>query len=184
MANLVSSAWAPTWPCCPIRQAFPLFSPHGTLFDVQPGGFMAGQLVQGTNNAFDGLNRLQVAAVDYAPATQQPNLQDARRTLVLPPQAMADLEVHREITVPDTGEPGLRAHRGRVHQPDGSPSRRRSGSSATSAPTRPPRSGRPPTAIPTSRPPTSGSAPTTPTAAARRRSSTTSTARWDCSPPR
>jgi hypothetical protein len=83
--------------------AFPLFSPHGTLFDVQPGGFMAGQLVHGTNNAFDGLNRLQVAAVDYAPAPQQPNLQDAGRTLVLPPQTIANLQVHREITVPATG---------------------------------------------------------------------------------
>ncbi len=47
--------------------AISLFSADGTLFDVQPGGFMAGQLVQGTNNAFDALNRLQVGGVDYAP---------------------------------------------------------------------------------------------------------------------
>jgi hypothetical protein len=83
--------------------AFPLFSPHGTLFDVQPGGFMAGQLVQGTTNAFDGFNRLQVAAADYAPATQPLDLQDGSRTLVLPAQTIANLEVYREITVPSTG---------------------------------------------------------------------------------
>jgi hypothetical protein len=83
--------------------AFPLFSPHGTLFEVQPGGFMAGQLVHGTNSAFDGLNRLQVAGVDYAPAPEPLNLQDAGRTLVLAPRTIASLEVHREITVPATG---------------------------------------------------------------------------------
>ena len=45
----------------PNSQAFALFSPHGLLFDVQADGFMAGQLVNGSDNAFDGLNRLQVA---------------------------------------------------------------------------------------------------------------------------
>jgi ELWxxDGT repeat protein len=45
----------------------PLSGPGGKVFDPQLSGFGAGQLVQGTNNAFDGLNRLQVDGVDYAP---------------------------------------------------------------------------------------------------------------------
>jgi len=43
-------------------------SPRGFTFDVQSGGVGGGQLVQGTNNAFDGLNRLQVGGVDYSPS--------------------------------------------------------------------------------------------------------------------
>ena len=46
----------------------PLTSPNGFTFDPDFGGFGAGQLVQGTNNAFDGLNRLQVGGADFAPA--------------------------------------------------------------------------------------------------------------------
>jgi hypothetical protein len=46
----------------------PLTSPNGFTFDPQMDGFGAGQLVQGTNNAFDGLNRLQVGGTDYTPA--------------------------------------------------------------------------------------------------------------------
>jgi autotransporter-associated beta strand protein len=47
---------------------YPLTSPGGFTFDPAFAGFGAGQLVQGTNNAFDGLGRLQVDGVDYAPA--------------------------------------------------------------------------------------------------------------------
>ena len=71
----------------------PFRSPHGLLFDVQPSGPMAGQLVEGTDNAFDGLNRLQVGGVDYAPAAQQLNLDDGGQTLVLPAETMAGLSV-------------------------------------------------------------------------------------------
>ncbi len=45
-----------------------LTSPNGFTFDVEFGGFGAGQLVQGTGNTFDGLNRLQVGGTDYAPS--------------------------------------------------------------------------------------------------------------------
>ena len=41
-------------------------SPNFTL-DPTTSGFGAGQLVQGTSNAFDGLNRLQVGGSDYDP---------------------------------------------------------------------------------------------------------------------
>jgi hypothetical protein len=44
-----------------------LTGPNGSAFDVAYGGFGAGQLVQGTSNAFDGLNRLQVGGADYTP---------------------------------------------------------------------------------------------------------------------
>ena len=45
-----------------------LTSPNGFTFDPEFGGFGAGQLVQGTGKAFDGLNRLQVGGVDYSPS--------------------------------------------------------------------------------------------------------------------
>ena len=44
-----------------------LTSPNGFTFDPEFGGFGAGQLVQGTGNAFDGLNRLQVGAASFTP---------------------------------------------------------------------------------------------------------------------
>jgi hypothetical protein len=80
-----------------------LLSPHGFPLDVQFGGFMAGQLVQGPSNAFDGLNRLQVGGSDYAPALTAPVRDDGGRTVVTGTQTVAGLQVHREITVPGTG---------------------------------------------------------------------------------
>ena len=47
-------------------------SPNGFRFDPEIAGFGAGQLVQGTNNAFDGLNRLQVDGSDFAPSGDTP----------------------------------------------------------------------------------------------------------------
>uniref|UniRef100_UPI003A90615C Ig-like domain-containing protein n=1 Tax=Gimesia maris TaxID=122 RepID=UPI003A90615C len=44
-----------------------LTSPGGVTFDPESYGFGAGQLVQGTDNAFDGLNRLQVGEEDFNP---------------------------------------------------------------------------------------------------------------------
>ncbi|MEQ8634123.1 hypothetical protein, partial [Gimesia maris] len=44
-----------------------LTSPGGVRFDPESYGFGAGQLVQGTDNAFDGLNRLQVGEEDFNP---------------------------------------------------------------------------------------------------------------------
>ena len=49
------------------------YSPHGYSLDTQLGGYMGGELVQGSDNAFDGLNRLQVGGADYWPtATLSP----------------------------------------------------------------------------------------------------------------
>ena len=41
-------------------------SPDPFNFETEYAGFGAGQLVQGTNNAFDGLNRLQVGGAVFA----------------------------------------------------------------------------------------------------------------------
>ena len=79
-----------------------LSSPNGLSFDVTSTGFGAGQLIQGTNNAFDGLNRLQVAGGDFSPsgaATASNNV----RTVVTGTQVLSGLNVHREITVPNMG---------------------------------------------------------------------------------
>ena len=47
-----------------------LTSPNGFTFDAVYSGVGAGELVQGTNNAFDELSRLQVGGADYSgPAT-------------------------------------------------------------------------------------------------------------------
>ena len=46
-----------------------LTSPGGKTFDPETVGFGAGQLVDGSNNAFDGLNRLQVGGTDFAPSS-------------------------------------------------------------------------------------------------------------------
>ncbi|MFO1001424.1 MAG: fibrinogen-like YCDxxxxGGGW domain-containing protein [Planctomycetaceae bacterium] len=43
-----------------------LTSPNGFVFDPEFGGYGAGQLVQGTENAFDGVNRLQIAGAGFA----------------------------------------------------------------------------------------------------------------------
>ncbi len=52
-----------------------LTSPNGFVFDVEFGGFGAGQSVQGTNNSFDGMGRMTVDGVDYSPqANNRPTI--------------------------------------------------------------------------------------------------------------
>ncbi len=80
-----------------------LSSPRGFAFDIDQIGFGAGQLIQGTNNAFDGLNRLQVGGTDYAPTSGTATLADGGRTVLLPSQTLAGLTVSRKVTVPNTG---------------------------------------------------------------------------------
>ena len=46
-----------------------LTSPNGLVFDPEFGGFGAGQFVQGTGNAFDGLGRLDVDGFQYTTST-------------------------------------------------------------------------------------------------------------------
>ncbi|HEV3143235.1 MAG TPA: choice-of-anchor tandem repeat GloVer-containing protein, partial [Gemmataceae bacterium] len=72
-------------------------------FDPQTTGFGAGQLVQGTSNAFDGVNRLQVNGTDFQPFFGSPSLANSGQTLVTPTANMSGLTVSRQITVPNTG---------------------------------------------------------------------------------
>ena len=78
-----------------------LVSPGGYDFDVQEGGDGAGQLMQGTDDAFDGMNRLQVGGADYTPAAAAASLTDNGQSVLFGSQTLAALTVSREVTVPD-----------------------------------------------------------------------------------
>jgi hypothetical protein len=81
-----------------------LITASGRSFEVNGIRFGAGQFIQGTNNAFDGLNRLQVNGVDFSPlASQLVTQDDTNRTVITPAVTIGGLSVSREITVPDTG---------------------------------------------------------------------------------
>ena len=95
-----------------------LYTPKSFLFDIRETGVGAGQFLQGTRNAFDGDNRLQVGSQvdgqlvwsDFQPdagvmGPGQTFLDDGGRTVVTPVQTLAGLNVHREITVPLTPAP-------------------------------------------------------------------------------
>ena len=79
-----------------------LHGPSGAVFDIDSRGKNAGQLVQGDNNVFDGLNRLRVANVDYD-AFNENAMDDNEQTLITANFAMSGLSVHREVTVPASG---------------------------------------------------------------------------------
>ena len=80
-----------------------LASPDGYSFDVQENGDGAGQILQGTANAFDGMNRLRVGGTDYAPTASSASLADNGQSVLLPAQTMAGLTVTREVSVPVSG---------------------------------------------------------------------------------
>jgi autotransporter-associated beta strand protein len=80
-----------------------LDSPSAMRLAIQSRGFGAGQLVEGTGGAFDGMGRLEVAGQTYAPASADEYLADGGRTAVTPTVAIAGLYVSRKITVPDSG---------------------------------------------------------------------------------
>jgi parallel beta-helix repeat protein len=93
-----------------------LTSPNSFTFDPTFGGFGAGQLVQGTSNAFDGLNRLQVGGSDYVPALPTIPGADAVAQQTLTPNAFggnanyslpnspAALGLSTTVTVADAAE--------------------------------------------------------------------------------
>ena len=86
-----------------VPAASTLTSPSGYTFNMPYSGYGAGQLLQGTANAFDGLNRLQVGSADYAPTASAATLTNNGQTLVLPTQTLAGLVVSRSVTVPNAG---------------------------------------------------------------------------------
>jgi uncharacterized delta-60 repeat protein len=79
-----------------------LLSPNGLLFNVDTLQFGTGELLQGTANAFDGLNRLVVDGTNYAPVGSS-TTSDAGQTVLTPDAVHDGLTVHREVTVPNTG---------------------------------------------------------------------------------
>jgi ELWxxDGT repeat protein len=81
----------------------PFFTAGGSNIDLQVTNPGSGQIVQGPNNAFDGLNRLQVGSNSYAPNAASLVLSDSNQTLVTPTVAMYGVTVSREVMVPMTG---------------------------------------------------------------------------------
>ena len=87
-----------------LDSAYGLNSPSGFEFRIDLSNHGAGQLVHGTGNAFDGLNRLRVDGANYIqPAHRRGTTADHDRTTVTWPAKMSELDVHREITVPVAG---------------------------------------------------------------------------------
>ncbi len=96
-----------------------LTSSGGKTFDLETVGFGAGQLVQGSNNAFDGLNRLQVGGTDFAPAVDYVpigvTVQESTSTAssqqlydaFLPPMGLSSLVVAESGVYRITGELGI-----------------------------------------------------------------------------
>lgn len=91
----------PLFPNLPINAPV-VTSFSGRSFEIDPQYAGAGQLVQGTNNAFDGLNRLQVGTTFYA-TTLAPTYANGNRTVITSSVDMGGIGVHRAITVPATG---------------------------------------------------------------------------------
>ena len=79
-----------------------LISATGSDFDIDTRGHGAGQLLPGDNNTSNGLSRLQVAGNGYT-TPEDASVADTGHTVVTPQTELANLLVHREITVPDTG---------------------------------------------------------------------------------
>ena len=78
-----------------------LVSVHGDLFTVDSAAWGAGQLMA-VGGAADWLNRLQVDGADFAPTVAY-TMDYARHTVVTGTAELSGLNVHREITVPNTG---------------------------------------------------------------------------------
>ena len=98
-----------------------LTSPRGYVFDLDTADLGVGQLLQGTDNAADGLNRLEVDGKDYRVGVSTPWLNETERTLVTPEVVLAGLNVHREITVPETGDWDFARTIDTFHNPTGLP---------------------------------------------------------------
>ena len=79
-----------------------LTGPTGQSIELDQRFQSGGQLIEGTNHAFDGLNRLQVGATFYQ-AGSLPVMANDARTIIMPSIDFGGLGVHREITVPASG---------------------------------------------------------------------------------
>ncbi len=80
-----------------------LTSSQGLPFDVAVGAFGEGELIQGSNNAFDGDGRLFVNGTAFQPTTASYTLGDSGHTALLAGGITAGLTVQRQVTVPTSG---------------------------------------------------------------------------------
>lgn len=80
-----------------------LTSPHNLPFEVGLGTFGAGEVLQGYSNAFDGDGRLSVGGTPFVPSSLVYSMADGGQTVATANGTAAGLTVHREVTVPGTG---------------------------------------------------------------------------------
>ena len=108
--GLLLSLNAPSWTT--------KYSAHGLPFDAAVGTFGAGELIQGSDNAFDGYGRLTVGGTPFQSSTPGYSFQDNGQTAVVAGGMAAGLTISRKITVPNTGSVDFAAHRGFVYEFD------------------------------------------------------------------
>ncbi len=86
-------------------ESLSLVSPHAFHIEIDRSGMGSGQLIQRPNNSSDGLNRLQVAGIDFAPLPEElGTTDDANQTFITSTINLFGLDTHREVTVPATGD--------------------------------------------------------------------------------
>ena len=98
-----------------------LTSQDGTFFDVAAGNFGAGELVEGTNNAFHGDGRLLVGSKPYSPTLLDSTLGDGGCSVTTGTGTAAGLTVSRKVTVPNTGSQDFARTIDTFTNPTGSP---------------------------------------------------------------
>jgi len=79
-------------------------SANGLSFNVAVGSFGTGELIQGSNNAFDGYGRLIVGGVAYRSDNSLYTTEDDGQTIVTGDDTIDGLTVSRKVTVPNTGD--------------------------------------------------------------------------------
>ena len=92
------------WSNIPSFAPVSLTSASGLPFKIAVGTFGAGQLIQGSNNAFDGYGRLIVDGVAYRSDDSLYTTEDDGKTIVTGDDTIDGLTVSRKITVPNTGD--------------------------------------------------------------------------------
>ncbi|WP_232530116.1 Calx-beta domain-containing protein [Rosistilla oblonga] len=73
-------------------------SAGGADIEIDMANHGSGQLIEGPDDAFDGLNRLQIDGVDFQP-TASGTLTDSGATVVTGSQGLSGLTVSREVTL-------------------------------------------------------------------------------------
>ena len=78
-------------------------TPESYAFDISTSSFGPGEMIQGTNNAFDGSGRLLVGGTMFRPNTQTYTTADSGQTVATDVGTAAGLTVSRKTTVPNSG---------------------------------------------------------------------------------